>query len=63
VAEQLAREELLGEGRAVHDDERPVAARALSVQRPREDALARAVLAAEEVMDDEDVERPRLSHG
>ncbi len=48
VAEQLAREQLFGQGRAIDRDERAAVARALSMQREGEDALAGAALAAKE---------------
>jgi hypothetical protein len=41
VAEQLAGEQLLGQGRAVDGDERARGARAAGVERPRQHALAR----------------------
>ena len=48
VAEQLARQQLLGQRRAVDGHERPVAPRALQVHGAREHALAGAALAAEQ---------------
>ncbi len=48
VAEELAREELLSEGGAVHGDEGSIAPGALQMHGAREHALARAALAPEQ---------------
>jgi hypothetical protein len=48
VPEQLALDQLRRDGRAVHLDERPVAARRLAVNRARDELLAGAVLAGDE---------------
>jgi len=48
LAEELARQQLRGQRRTVHGDKRSRAAPAARVQRAREDALAGAVLAAQE---------------
>ena len=48
VAEQLARQQLIGEGGAVHGDERLLRPRREAVQGAREHALAGAVLAPEQ---------------
>src|SRR6185436_18986181 len=48
VAEELALEESLGDRGAAHRDERPRAARALPVQRARDELLPGAALAADE---------------
>ena len=48
VTEQLALEERLADRRAVHLDERALPARALGVEHPRHQLLARAALAGDE---------------
>ena len=48
VAEQLAGQQLFRERRGMHDDERSVRARAARVEEAGEDALARAVLPAQQ---------------